>query len=360
MGSLKRTNKFLIAPMDWGLGHATRCIPVINLLLQKKFEVLLAGSGESLQILQSTFPGLQSFHLPAYNPVYPKGNGMVWTMAWQLPRFMGVIQQEHEVINRIIEQQEVDYLISDNRYGCYSGKIPSVFLGHQLKIIMPAGWKWMEPIVNAFNVRQIQKFSYCWVPAPGAEEFPGLMQNKSLKIPVSYIGYLSRFKHRTEEQVCDVTVLASGPEPQRSKFIEEVLAQLSAYKGRMCIIKGNTDGSSEPVKTNRITTYDYVMGDPLNEILLQSRMVIARAGYSTVMDLMHTGGKAILVPTPNQTEQEYIAARLMEKKIAVAVKQDSLDVMKALCEIENYQGFSPLENHAGLLENAIDELCLKS
>src|SRR5687767_2527158 len=133
----------LITPLDWGLGHATRCIPIIRELLNRGCRVFIGGSGASLLLLRSEFPSLTFFSLPGYHPVYSSNTNMVWTMAKQIPKFMRTIRQEHSEVEKFIERNNIDLVISDNRYGCWSKKISSVFITHQLNILMPSQIRWM-------------------------------------------------------------------------------------------------------------------------------------------------------------------------------------------------------------------------
>ena len=139
----------MVTPLDWGLGHATRCIPIIQELLNRGCTVLIAGSGDSLLLLKNEFPHLTFFTLSAYSPVYSRTQSMIWKMVSQLPKFADVIRKEHQQIEALIEDHKIDFVISDNRYGCWSSKIPSVFITHQLNILMPKSLKWVEPLIRA-------------------------------------------------------------------------------------------------------------------------------------------------------------------------------------------------------------------
>src|ERR1017187_2527042 len=192
--------------MDWGLGHASRCVPIIRALLQKKCEVLLASSGHALTLLQLEFPQLQSFAITAYDPVYPSDGSMVMKMMTQLPRFLKTISSEHEEIEKIVEERKIDVVISDNRYGAYSEKAKSIFITHQLNILMPEGWKWMGNKVNQFNHEQILRFSECWVPAPASSFIPDLVEAE-IDLKIRRIGYLSRFTKKKIAKKYDVLVI---------------------------------------------------------------------------------------------------------------------------------------------------------
>ena len=141
---MERTRRILVAPLDWGLGHATRCIPIINALLKRNAEVIIAGSGSSAGLLKAEFPNLKHYSLPGYNPRYATNGNMVWAMAKQLPQFIKTIRQEYTAINELVQKEKIDVLISDNRYGCYSAQAKSIFISHQLNILMPVRFKWMN------------------------------------------------------------------------------------------------------------------------------------------------------------------------------------------------------------------------
>jgi UDP:flavonoid glycosyltransferase YjiC (YdhE family) len=160
--------RILVAPLDWGLGHASRCIPIINALLQKGCEVVIAGNGRSLELLQLEFPELPTELLPGYDPQYPQSGSMALTMVKQIPKFFRAIRNEHERIESIVRARHIDVVIADNRYGCWSQHATSVFITHQSNILMPKRFGWLSSIVRKKNEKLIAKFSTCWVP-----DFPG-------------------------------------------------------------------------------------------------------------------------------------------------------------------------------------------
>lgn len=350
--------KVLVAPMDWGLGHATRCIPIIRQLLRRNCDVYLAGSGDSLKVLQLEFPLLRSFLLPGYNPVYPSSGSMVWKMMLQLPKFITVIRKEHRYIDRLIENNGIDILISDNRYGCWSQKIPSVFITHQTNIQMPAKFKWLAGMVSGLNRKLINRFSICWIPdITGKKSLAGeMIFSGNPSIPVQHIGHLSRFTKRNGRPIdkYDVICILSGPEPQRSMLEKIIQEQLKGSGLRYLIVRGvisegmhSSDGVADHV--------DFLDGKELQTVIEQSTCVIARSGYSTVMDLATLGKKAIFIPTPGQTEQEYLAHRLMKMRIAYSISQDRLDVKAALERLKDFSGFEFAE-YDELLKNALDQI----
>lgn len=348
--------RVLITPLDWGLGHATRCIPVIRELQRRDCEVLVAGSGDSLTLLQREYPDMKTFVLPAYRPRYPRKGSMPRSMAAQLPHFMAAIRSEHRVTEQIIDREGIHYLISDNRYGCWSARIPSAFITHQSNILMPKRFGWLQPLVRTMNDRLISRFQRLWIPDfPGDHSLAGELISfgpSRARVSRSYIGWLSRFQRRSNvEEKYDVLALFSGPEPQRTLFEDIVMPQLVRSRLRYRIVRG-LPCAQEPQEDERIS--HFLTSEALQPELEAARIIIARSGFSTVMDLQALGKKAVFVPTPGQTEQEHIAKRLMEKGIAYSLPQDDFRLAEALGRSEAFSGFTIPAPH-DLLGKALDD-----
>jgi UDP:flavonoid glycosyltransferase YjiC (YdhE family) len=212
---MSNCKNILVAPLDWGLGHATRCIPMIR-QLKSEHNVMIACSGSAAALLKNEFPDLKHFPLPSYRITYPVKRSMSWHMALHFPTLWATILQEKKAIRNVIKKNKIDLIISDNRFGAHSNEIPSVFITHQVNIKTPHLNKW----VNKLNHRAIKKFSYCWIP--DLEVSPGLAGELSHppleKIKSAYIGPQSRFRFSEEEKKFDITVVLSGPEPQRTSI----------------------------------------------------------------------------------------------------------------------------------------------
>ncbi|HEY8937745.1 MAG TPA: glycosyltransferase [Cyclobacteriaceae bacterium] len=344
------TKRVLIAPLDWGLGHATRCIPIIRVFLNKGFEVIIAGGGHSLNLLQQEFPHLKTFSLPEYNPAYASGS-MVWQMTRQLLKFIRIIRKEHGQLQQLIADEKIDLVISDNRYGCWSSKVPSFFITHQTNIIMPEGWKWMSSIVNYFNTRQINRFKACLIPDTEDHVLSGMLSCNSA-IKANYIGPLSRFSAEAATPVkYDILVLLSGPEPQRSLLEEIILQQLHDVNKKVLIVRG-VQGNNTRKITESVEITDFLASHELQQAIQESVLVISRSGYSTIMDLARLGKQAVFIPTPGQTEQEYLAQRMKDQHIAYFMPQNNFNLHHALTEGEKYQGFAKQDSYS-------DELMLQ-
>ncbi len=349
--------KVLITPLDWGLGHATRCIPIIHELISRGCSVSIGGSGNSLTLLQKEFPSLTFFELPGYDPVYPSTGSMVWKMASQLSKFRRVIREEHESVERIIRENGIDLVISDNRYGCWSEKIHCVFISHQTNILMPKRFGWLAGMVRYFNTRMINRFTYCCIPDyPGDHNLAADLTSfgkHSITAKLLHIGPLSRFKSSTpREKKFDVLCIFSGPEPQRSILEEIVMSQLPSSGLKYFVVRGVF--SSSLIEDDHVV--NFLTTEKLQEVIEQSEIIIARSGFSTVMDLDALGKKAIFVPTPGQTEQEYLAETLLKKKIAFSMPQYTFDLSTAWKESEHYTGFTSSSIPGNLLNTALNAI----
>jgi len=353
--------RVLVTPLDWGLGHATRCIPVIRLLLKYKCKVYIAGSGDSLLLLQKEFPQLTTFTLPAYKPEYPSVGSMVFKMAMQLPRFVRVIRDEHRAVEAIIAREQIDIVISDNRYGCWSSKAKSIFITHQSNILMPARFGWLAPFVRNANYRMMRKFSICWIPdRPGDESIAGnLIAFGTFDDTIShaYIGPLSRFipsGNRTKRY--DLLCVFSGPEPQRSILESIVVQQVNKATLKTLIVRGLPGNIPVAPLHTHATVVPFMNSEALQQAIESSSCILARSGFSTVMDLTRLGGHVIFIPTPGQTEQEYLAARLLQKGIAYSTSQSTFDLPTALEKAKQLSGFTPHQEDNHLLEEAVTSI----
>lgn len=350
----QQAKKILVAVLDWGLGHAARSLVLIRALQRQGCRVAVASAGDALQLLKKELPETTCFELPAYNPVYPANNAMVFKMGLQLPHFISVIKAEQLAIEQLVADHGFQVVVSDNRYGAYSTRVKSVFITHQLQVLMPTAFKWMQPAVNYFNHRQINRFTECWAPAPADHPFPQLMPREINK--VRYIGYLSRLQPMAAPPKYKLLVLCSGPEPQRSIFETIVTPGRAQLEGKILLVRGKPN---EPKKLNRqegnLTVVNYLTGAEMNEVMAESGLILTRPGYSTIMDLEKLGKKAIFVPTPGQTEQEYIGGVLMKNGTALCLPQNSFNLQQALEHSAGYKGFTarPEDN---ALQSAIDSL----
>ncbi|HEU4632675.1 MAG TPA: glycosyltransferase [Flavisolibacter sp.] len=325
--------KVLVAPLDWGLGHATRCIPIIKALINQGCTVFLAGEGSTKILLQKEFPQLNFLPLKGYRVRYAKHQWMLpFSIVAQIPKILLAIKKENNWLRTVAEKYSIDAVISDNRFGLSHRAIPCVFMTHQLSIKSGFGNpadRWLQQL----NYRFINRFSECWVPDSENENNLGgeLSHPKSLPaVPVKYMGTLSRFRDPLEENPKHILILLSGPEPQRTIFEALLLEQLKNYRSPVVFIRGLPGHTEELHLPATIEVYNHLPADQLQQKIADALFVVSRCGYSTVLDMAALEKKTVLVPTPGQTEQEYLARHLMKKNLALCLEQKKFHLTHAL------------------------------
>jgi len=339
--------KLLVAPLDWGLGHATRCVPVIRDLLNSHCEVWLAGEGAQEKLLREEFPSLPFLPLKGYRIKYAK-TGFTGKILLQVPSILRSIKEE----NKWLKEQATNYgfeaVVSDNRYGLYHEKIFSVFITHQLFIKSSLG-KWSEKILQQWNYKFINRFNECWIPdEQGENNLAGELSHpvKLPLIPTKYIGPLSRFARQPADSFADkknigeikdhLLIILSGPEPQRTILENKVVDEIANYPATATIVRGLPGEKDIIPSTNTIHFYNHLSSEELNSEAMKAEFIISRSGYSTIMDIAALQKKSILIPTPGQTEQEYLANHLMKKQFAFCVDQNNFSVLKNVEEARNF------------------------
>lgn len=334
--------RILVAPLNWGLGHASRCIPIIHILVQQGYEVLLASDGRALQLLKAEFPNLPSFELPAYRITYRSTN-MFWNIGWQLPKIIRAIILERYAIKKLVRQEQVDIIISDNRFGAYAKNCRNIFLTHQLHLKIP--FRPLAAFVNWCNHFFICQFDECWIPdfAEAKHSLAGSLSHPILPtFPTHYLGTISRLQSIQKGFLWDIFILLSGPEPQRTFLERKIIEQLKNKKLRAILVQGKTEKKESYQLTPLIHVVSFMTSEEINTTAAAAQLMICRSGYSTVMDLYQLGKPAILIPTPGQTEQEYLAQTLKKKGIFYTQSQEGFDLKQALEKAKNYHGFNKL------------------
>lgn len=334
--------QILIAPLDWGLGHATRCIPIIRTCIEKGYPVIIATSGRSLALLKNEFPDQLFIDLPSYNIYYQKKGSFVFAIIRQLGKVFAGIRREHSTIKKIIESHHIGFIISDNRYGVYHKNIPSIIITHQLMVKLP-GLKPVEQIVFLWLQWQHKKFNAVWVPDVAGEiNISGDLSHKYKSgKEVKYIGVLTRFRKPEvlPEKKYDVIVILSGPEPQRSIFEKLIISQAKASPLKYLIVQGISEHHDDNTEIPNMRIISYLTGEELYRAVLASDIIISRGGYSTLMDLAPLGKRCIFVPTPGQTEQEYLVKALAEKNMVYYAGQDKFNLEEAIHEVMKIDPF---------------------
>ncbi len=325
--------RILVAPLEWGLGHATRCVPIINELLYLNCEVLIAAEKEAEALLKKEFPQLHFLSLRGYRMKYSRKK--LWLplkLLVQFPKIIRSIYNEHRWLKRTVQEQSIDAVLSDNRFGLYHSAVPCIYITHQLTI--ETGNRFSKWLAQKLHYYFINKYAACWVPdAAGVVNLAGKLSHpiKMPAVPVEYLGPLSRFEKTGAEKKYELLVCLSGPEPQRTVFEELLLDELKGYTGNVLFIRGLPGNVSVKQNDNAaVEIVNHLSAAELNIAIEQAELVISRSGYTTVMDLVKLQQKAILVPTPGQKEQEYLADILMQQKIFYCVQQKSFSLDKAL------------------------------
>ncbi len=335
---MQMKKNILIAPLNWGLGHATRCIPIINALLQHNFTPIIASDGAALSLLNKEFPYLKYLELPSYNISYAKkGNNLKLKLLTDTPKILKTIRAEQNATKIIVETHQIDGIISDNRFGVYHKDVPSAYITHQLKVLS-GNTTWLSTKIHQ---KTIQRFNECWVPdtlvQPHLSGSMGHIEDNGLNI--KYIGPLSRFQKTENEFDYDIMVLLSGPEPQRGILEEKLLMEFKNYDGQVLFVKGIIEEKQIVNISGNITIYNFMTTELLQKSLNSSKLIVARSGYTTIMDLAKLGKKAFFIPTPGQFEQEYLAREMTKNNFAPSCDQEVFNLGK----LSNISEFSGLE-----------------
>lgn len=355
--------KVLICPLDWGIGHATRMVPVIRKFMNAGCEVVIAGSGRSLEYLKIEFPQTEFIVLEGKSIQYASGKWLIIKLMSELPSLLFYIFREHTRLKKIVRDRKIDLVISDNRYGCWHPEIPSVFITHQLSVQLPDYLRPAESFVRKVNYWFIRRYTKCWIPdfEPRMGLAGALSHPEKMPQNATYIGILSRFSsmitplHDAIPPSIDLLVLLSGPEPQRTSFEQLIIQQLNPLPLTSVLVRGTPGEGPETESKGNLHIFSHLLGEQLLQLMIRAKIVVCRSGYSTIMDLVTVGKKAILVPTPGQTEQEYLANYLLKKKIYFSMAQDQFDIIYARELSVNFPGMVIRSNESDL-ESQVQEV----
>lgn len=331
----------LFTALNWGLGHASRSIPIIRTLQQNGHTLVLATDGIPLKLWQKEFPETTCVELPNSNLQYSKTGKLGLKLLLQVPRIIRSYFNDKQATRKIIKQYKIDAIISDNRFGTVSNRIPSYFISHQLTVKSP----FLSGLVTLIHSAIINQFQAVFVPDLSNNSTTNLagalsVAPKSIRIPIHYIGAISRFSFfRVDPKLADeatfsqlsydyVAVL-SGPEPQRTLLETELLHRLGPTEQKFLLIRGTT--AQPPLKHtwSNLTVLDLANSQEVFEAYTKAKRLICRAGYTTILDLVALNVKALLIPTPGQTEQEYLGKQLQNSPQFEVQLQHELNVEKA-------------------------------
>jgi len=343
---------------SWGLGHATRSLPVLRKLIKEDHTITVISHGRSLQLLQKELGEAVTYkEIPDYPMLISKNTeqfiakSMVY---W--PYFIKRMEDGLQELKKILQITPCDRIVSDGRYDMYSRSIPSFFISHQMRIMNPLRFKIFERGSEQFNLFFFKRFQDIIVPDYRDNDLSGDLSHNLRKIDedkLHYVGLLSDFSKKELKKDIDYFFSISGPEPQRSYLEETIMNQIKDLDGHIMITLGITEEYSQPHEEN-IQIYPYLTKEEREDVLNRSKLVISRSGYSTIMDLAVIGSKALMIPTPGQIEQMYLASYLSEKDLCHQVSQSDLHLKDDIRNAQEMKGFSSNGSVDTTVENILD------
>ncbi len=317
---MQTPKKILVCPLNWGLGHATRCVPLIREQLKAGNEVVIVADGYPLKFLRQEFPDLRFIDYSSYPIHYSKKKTQVFILIKFIPKLLWFIRREHLWLQKLIQNEHFDTVISDNRFGMWNKAIHSIYITHQVMIKMPKGLKLLEAVGYWLHKKIIHKYDECWIP--DYEANGGLSGDLSHKYALPrnarFVGILSRFsgiKNVHPDNTYENVVILSGVEPQRTLFEQKMIARFRHIKEKTLMIVGKPSEKFLSENIGQITLMTHLEDEKLASCLKGCNKIVSRSGYSTVMDLeaLQCLKKAEFHPTPGQTEQEYLADYLLQE-----------------------------------------------
>ena len=330
--------------------------------------VIIASGEEHLSLFRNELPGLTYINFTGFKPRYSRFLPQYLSLLFKIPALLYHIIREHHKLRRIIAEYAVDIIISDNRFGLWNRKVITVYITHMPLIPLPKYLKFIEPLGVYLHRQIIKKYTLCFIPdLPGNMNLSGRLSHR-LKLPdnVRYIGILSRFidpeqpKDENPIKFHHNTVILSGPEPQRKILKQKLVTLLKDKEPITVMFEGNPGNRGKIARNENIIFYSHLPAYRMKEMITSSDSIITRAGYTTLMELVSLNCTALIIPTPGQTEQEYLAEYLSEKGWFYTVSQDEIKAgMSIRKEKAFWQGELNLQSSI-LLTEALKELLEKN
>lgn len=352
--------KVVFSPLDWGLGHTTRSIPLLKILENLGFSIVIACNSTQFKILRPHFPGSRFVPLEGYSISFGKSRaGTLFRILRQAPKILTRIKEENRWLKEFCLAEKPDLVLSDSRFGFWFTGCPSIIVTHQLQIRTGLG-PFVNAFVNRYNRNWLGHFNRIWIAAhadPATALSGNLSRVSSLQVPVDHLGLLSRFTPCTSSPNRSgktVSVILSGPEPQRSQLENKIIRQAIQLQQPLTLVRGLPAAAAGLALPSFITCFNHLDTSALEQLLCNSSFVISRPGYSSLMDYAATGTKSILIPTPGQAEQEYLAVRCQEQHWAVSVTQEAFDLKAALQAAAAFR-FEPFPQNSQPLEKTVRE-----
>lgn len=335
--------KILVAPLNWGLGHASRCVVIVNFLIENNFEPVIASDGDALVFFRKEFPDLKYHELPSYDIKYSKKRSLLkLKLLFSSFSIIKAVREEQSIVEKLVKQEKFHGIISDNRFGVLHASIPSVYMTHQLCVL--SGHTTF--LTSFIHQRIVSKFDECWVPdCKGENSLGGKLSMKQMKnnISIKYLGPISRLQFVDVEKKYDLLIVLSGPEPQRTLLEVKLLQEIKKFEGKVALVRGVLAASEITDIFDNVEVFNYVLTHKMQELINQSEIVISRSGYSSIMDLWKLGKKTFFIPTPGQSEQEYLAEFMRSRNIAPYANQKDFKI-EYLDQLATYSGFEENQN----------------
>ena len=355
----------LVSPLNWGLGHAARDIPVIRTLRNHGHEVTIAACGNALAVLRQEFPDAPFIEYPDYPVPFSAGHLFVPKFCASMPFMLAAVAREHAKLDSILSKDHYDLVISDNRLGVFSSRVPSLFISHQLHYHLPLLYWPAELLAIPANMFLHDQYTRLIVPdnPPSPLSLAGKLSRPQTDVArerAYFSGILSDSRQLACRQDLDYLVIISGPEPQRTILEKIVLARIGELEGSGVVLLGSPQAKPAPVRRGNWTCVPYVPTEVKTELMNRAKCVICRSGYTTLMELAELGKtKALLIPTPGQTEQEYLSWYYREKGWFYSEEQDKLDLVADVAEAQEYPGFPAMPRTAENTKRLYDELLVE-
>lgn len=338
--------KILIAPLDWGLGHATRLVPLIAHLQQQGFEPVIATDGRPYDFLASRFPELKIYRCAGYNITYPESGNLLLHMMKNSVSFYKAVEAEQRLADELADEIDAEVVISDNRLNFRAEGRKNIYITHQLNI--KAGV--LSTPATAMHRRYYNRFDEVWVPDnSGQTNISGVLgHNADCAVPVFYLGLQSRFTSMISSEIPShgkSVVLLSGPEPQRTVFENIIVAELIRTGINAIVLRGIPGKNDVTHPAPNIEMVSHMNDEEMLRTVAGAEVVISRSGYSTLCDLALLNKRLIVVPTPGQTEQEYLADKHAADHRLIKAEQSDFNLEYCLEKVRNAQSFRiPLED----------------
>lgn len=354
----------MVCPLNWGMGHASRLIPVIDHYHHKGYEMILGGSGNSGALLQTTYPEFPFYTLPSFEISYSKNGFLLgFSVIKQLPSFILTSFKEHRALNRLVSDLKIDVVISDNRYGLFSRKAYCIFITHQISPILPAFFRWAEFPIYLFFKWVIGNFNECWIPDFSHPEInlTGRLSHRfRLPLNAKFVGILSRFNvpenEPAKKHFYDIVAVISGPPPHSEILANLILKQSLTSSKKILIISGFLSIPVPDTHSN-VTIVKHLEVHEFRDALIHAKIVVCRAGYSGIMDLIALKRAAYIIPTPGQTEQQYLGKYLGQKSLFRLMDQNQLELNQLSVIPEDYK--SEWLNQIQSMQKELPEIILK-